>query len=122
MGLAASQAKLLFLTAYKSDLEFRMQSICAQRMGQAMASSSIAQNLSTEYSAMATDTSDASKTQHQRNVDAINAKLQYIQSIDKQLELEQKQIETQHKAAETEVESVKKVIDKNIESSFKAFV
>ena len=37
------------------------------------------------------------------------------------LDLELKQIETQHKAIETEYDSVKKVIDKNIEVSYKIF-
>ena len=44
-----------------------------------------------------------------------------IQAQDKQLELELKQVETQHQAAQTEYDSVKKVIDKNIERSFKTF-
>lgn len=44
-----------------------------------------------------------------------------IQNQDKILDLELKQIETQHKAIETEYDSVKKVIDKNIEISYKIF-
>lgn len=44
-----------------------------------------------------------------------------IQSQDKMLEIELKQVETQHQAAQTEYDSVKKVIDKNIERSFKTF-
>ena len=44
-----------------------------------------------------------------------------VQAQDKKLETDQKQIETQHKAVETEFESVQKVIQSNIESSFKMF-
>ena len=44
-----------------------------------------------------------------------------VQAQDKKLETDQKQIETQHKAVETEFESVQKVIQSNIENSFKAF-
>ena len=44
-----------------------------------------------------------------------------VQAQDKKLETDQKQIETQHKAVETEVESVNKVIQSNIEGSFKMF-
>ncbi len=44
-----------------------------------------------------------------------------LQNQDKQLDLELKQIETQHKALETEYDSVKKVMDKNIDVSFKIF-
>ncbi len=44
-----------------------------------------------------------------------------IQNQDKKLELELDNIETQRSAVTTEVESVQKVIDDNIESSFKTF-
>ncbi len=44
-----------------------------------------------------------------------------LQNQDKMMDLELKQIETQHKAVETEYDSVKKVIDKNIEVSYKIF-
>lgn len=44
-----------------------------------------------------------------------------IQNQDKKLELELDNIETQRSAVTTEVDSVQKVIDDNIESSFKAF-
>lgn len=44
-----------------------------------------------------------------------------IQNQDKMLDLELKQVETQQKAADNEIESVKKILDKNIEKSFKTF-
>ena len=44
-----------------------------------------------------------------------------VQAQDRQLELELKQIDTQHQAVQTEVDSVGKVIQKNIEKSFKIF-
>lgn len=44
-----------------------------------------------------------------------------LQNQDKMLDLELKNIETQHKAIETEVDSVKKVIEKNIEQTYKIF-
>ncbi len=44
-----------------------------------------------------------------------------IQNQDKILDLELKNIETQHKAIETEYDSVKQVIQKNIETSYKIF-
>lgn len=49
------------------------------------------------------------------------ATLASIQSKDKKLELNINQINTEHTAIQTEIESVKKVIDKNIERSFKIF-
>jgi len=42
-----------------------------------------------------------------------------IIAVDKQLELEMKRLETQHQAVQTEIEAVQKVIQKNIEQSFK---
>ena len=57
--------------------------------------------------------------------EAVTAEYEYqsavIQTSDKQLELELKQLDTAHKAIETELEAVKKVIEKNIEKSFKTF-
>jgi len=44
-----------------------------------------------------------------------------LSNQDKMLDLELNQIETQHKAIETEYDSVKKVIQKNIEVSYKIF-
>ena len=44
-----------------------------------------------------------------------------LQSQDKMMDVELRQVETQHQAAQTEYDSVKKVIDKNIERSFKTF-
>lgn len=49
------------------------------------------------------------------------AKSLIIQNQDKMLDLELKQVETQQKAADNEMESVKKILDKNIEKSFKTF-
>lgn len=46
---------------------------------------------------------------------------QFFQSQDKVLELRMKQLDTEHSAIQTEMDSVKKVIDKNVESSFKTF-
>lgn len=46
---------------------------------------------------------------------------QFFQAQDKRLELRMKQLDTEHSAIQTEMDSVKKVIDKNIEGSFKTF-
>lgn len=44
-----------------------------------------------------------------------------IQSKDKRFDLQLQEINTEHEAIQTEIDSVKKVIDKNIERSFKTF-
>lgn len=44
-----------------------------------------------------------------------------VQGQDKRLEMELKNLDTEHKAIETEIDAVKKVIEKNVQGSFKTF-
>lgn len=50
-----------------------------------------------------------------------NLKKERIHGQDKKLELQLKQLDSEHKALETEMESVQKVIQKNVETTFKTF-
>jgi len=59
--------------------------------------------------------------QYQQEVNNANAKTSIIQAQDRTLELKLKQLDTEQEALSTEMESVKKVIDKNIEQTFKTF-
>ena len=56
---------------------------------------------------------------------AVTAEYEYLtdywQQKDKELELELQQIQSEHNAIETEIDSVKKVIEKNVDKSFKTF-
>lgn len=61
------------------------------------------------------------KAEYQKDIENINSKICIIQSEDKKLELKLKDLDTQQQAIQTEIDAVKKVIDKNIESSFKTF-
>lgn len=58
---------------------------------------------------------------YEQTVNSINAKTSIIQQEDKQLELRLRQCDTEQQALSTEMDAVKKVIDKNIESTFKTF-
>lgn len=58
---------------------------------------------------------------YEQSISNINAQIDVIESEDKKLELKLQDLDTQQQALSTEMDSVKKVIDKNIESSFKAF-
>ncbi len=58
---------------------------------------------------------------YQKAIADINAKTERIQQQDRTLELRLKQLDTEQEALQTEMESVKKVIDKNIEETFKTF-
>jgi hypothetical protein len=58
---------------------------------------------------------------YENRIEEINAKTKIIQEQDRTLELRLKQLDTEQKALQTEMEAVKKVIDKNVESTFKTF-
>ena len=50
-----------------------------------------------------------------------NQDMQDLENKDKKLDLELKKLDTEHSALQTEYESVKNVVDKNVENSFKTF-
>jgi len=58
---------------------------------------------------------------YEQEVTSINAKTEVIQEEDKTLELKLRQLDTEQQALSTEMDAVKKVVDKNIESTFKTF-
>lgn len=108
MGFAASQARYLMLTARRSDLEIQGQFINQARMQLANVTGALYQitsNLEPEAP----------------EVQQIQARIAALQTIDKSLELQMKRLETQREAIVTELDAVQKVIQKNIQSSFKTF-
>lgn len=108
MGFAASQARYLILTARKSDLELQGQFINQARMALANITGAlftISANLEPESPAAL----------------ALQARIAAIQTLDKALEMNLRRIEMQRTAVETEISAVKKVIQKNIQGSFKTF-
>lgn len=58
---------------------------------------------------------------YEKKIADINAKTKKLQEQDRTLELRLRQLDTEQEALQTEMEAVKKVIDKNIESTFKTF-
>lgn len=93
MSLAGSQARLIMLTRYTSDLEFGMQMIAQKRSTIAYQ----AQVAAERYPEMG----------------------KQFHLMDKKLEAEMKKLETQHKIAAAEYDSVKKMIDNSIKKDFK---
>lgn len=69
----------------------------------------------------AMETYTAKKAIYEKTVSDINAKTTIIQQQDKTLELHLDQLDTEQQAIQTELDAVKKVIDKNIEETFKTF-
>ena len=61
------------------------------------------------------------KAAYDYQIERINQETKQVQVQDKSLELKMKQLDTEHNAVQTEMEAVQKVIQKNIESSFKTF-
>ena len=59
--------------------------------------------------------------QYDKKLADINAKTSIIHEQDRTLELRLKQLDTEHNALQTEMEAVKKVMDKNVEDTFKTF-
>ena len=108
MGLAASQSRFVSLTARKSDLELTGQQINQSRLQLANVSNDLFNTAST------LDPDSAEAIQIQLRINA-------LQSLDVSLELQLRRVDTQQQAVQTELEAIKKVIDKNIELTFKTF-
>jgi DNA repair ATPase RecN len=108
MGMAASQARYLMLTARKSDLEFTGQQINESRMQLADVTNQLF-NTATSL--------DPNSTQAIQ----IQLRINSLQSLDQALQLQLNRVDTEQKAVQTEMEAVQKIIDKNITSTFKTF-
>lgn len=122
MGLAASQGRFLLLTARKGDLEFQGQQINNQRMTLSEQLSQIQQAI------VALSVPDVSSTNYESEKVVYDAKLaqeeakaEVLHMDDRRLEIFLKEVDTQHNEVQTEIDGVKKVIEKNIESTFKTF-
>ena len=61
------------------------------------------------------------KALYDKAIQETNAKIEIIQTEDKNLELRLKQLDTEQDAIQTEMDAVQKVIEKNTESTFKTF-
>lgn len=108
MGFAASQARLMMLTARNSDLELQGQFINQARL-----------QLANTVGALFTIT--ANLEPESPTSQALQARIAAIQAIDKALDLQLRRLDSQREAIQTELEAVKKVITKNIQSTFKTF-
>ena len=108
MGFAASQARLMMLTARMSDIELQGQFINQARL-----------QLANTVGALFTIT--ANLEPESETVQLLQARIAAIQSIDKALDLQLRRLDSQREAIQTELDSVKKVVTKNIQSTFKTF-
>ncbi|MCR5260520.1 MAG: hypothetical protein K6C94_01655 [Candidatus Gastranaerophilales bacterium] len=60
-------------------------------------------------------------SEYEKTMAQINAKTEVLQQQDKSLELRLNQLDTEQNAISTEMDAVQKVIEKNVESTFKTF-
>jgi len=131
MGLAASQARFLGLTARQNDLEYQVQLVNQQRTNIADETLPIYQeivSLTAPSSANYDLTTAAGQAQYnsaensyQSQLNVYNSQEASFQAQDKILEQQLEQLNTQHNAVQTEIDTVKKIIDKNIDQTFKTF-
>ncbi len=82
---------------------------------------SVAQEYDEQAYNDAMDQYNIDKVKYEKEVADINAKTEELQETDRTLELKLKQLDTEQEALQTELDSVKKVIDKNVENVFKTF-
>ena len=111
-----SSGRFISLTLYETDKDGNV-------LPDKFTTYSLTTNTSTDEDAYndAMNQYNYDQTQYDKKIQDINSKLEIIQSQDKSLELNLKQLDTEENAISTEVEAVKKVISKNVESSFKTF-
>lgn len=142
MGLAASQVRFLDLTARKSNVEYQGQQVNQARTALADQSATLFNRLvaltvptppdasnTSLYPSGANDTAyttayaqyETKLAQYNLEYSVLNAKTEKIQQQDRSLETKLSQLDTDQRAIQTELESVKKVIEKNIENTFKTF-
>ena len=108
MTIAALNCRMLTLTSYKADIEFRLQRIMEKR-----------QYLSYKTIGIATKKSEAMQKEDEYAQYVLEQQENAINAMDKIFEMEQTNIETQQKAAQTELESIQKLLDTNVKSEFK---
>jgi len=128
MGIAASQGRFLGLTARKSDVEFQGQQINQARLNLANQSAAVIAAANANVMPVLSGTSDAEIAAFTASMAAYTAKfnadmtgLAPLQLQDKKLETQLKQLDTEQQSIQTELDAVSKVIDKNIEGSYKTF-
>jgi len=140
MGLAASAGRQHMLTARKSDIEFKVQVINQRRTTLAEQSAQLARAFANSmyqnddpgvlnsglgatmlpgFTSPAPTTGVAGIVQSDVATGWYEQQMAYVQSLDKELELREKDLQTQNKEIETELEVISKVIDKSIERGFK---
>lgn len=130
MAVSVNNARLLFLTARKSDLEYKMTMMINNIQQLANQSAAVLEEKYTAVQNYVTKQTVAGTADAPPTV-SMNANPNYLTDFDVQLaeieaaqsrlDLEQKKLETQHKAVTAEEESVQKTLDNSIKEEFTRF-
>ena len=105
MGFAANQARLMGLISRQRDLELESHFITQHRL--------FLSNAVSTFFNMRAKLEPGSKA-----AQILDARIKSLQQADKTLEMHLNRISSQSKAIEREIGSVRKLISKNIQSSF----
>jgi len=108
MTVAALNCRMLTLTSYKADIEFRLQRTMEKR-----------QYLSYKSIGIASQKAEALQNENKYQQYILEQQENAINAMDKILEMEEKNIQTQQEAASTELESIQKLLSNNIKNEFK---
>lgn len=106
MGMATSQLRLMYLNAYRLDLEYKIQLITEAKM-----------NLSktcTDLINVGTDLSSDDPV-----VKMLEARKERLNQMEKKLDMQLQQYQNKLKMIDTEYGSCESMLQKNIERSFK---
>ena len=106
MGMATSQLRLMYLNAYRLDLEYKIQLITDAKM-----------NLSktcTDLINVGTDLSSDDPV-----VKMLEARKERLNQMEKKLDMQLQQYQNKLKMIDTEYSSCESMLQKNIERSFK---
>jgi len=143
MGLAASQARFLGLTARKSDKEYQGQQINQARTQLADKTDALfegilqnevpnADNYPVNYDNDGNPLNDSDNDGLSDEYEAqlisysiayqnASIEIEQLHIQDRALETRLRAVDSEHNAIQTEMDAVKKVIEKNIEGTFKTF-
>lgn len=105
MGLISSQIRVMFLTLYKSDLEFKIQMLSQTRL-----------QLSAGVNELVSVGTDLDPDSPEMKV--INARQQRLKLVDQQLDTQLTNYQNQLKAVSTEIESAERMANENVKKAF----
>lgn len=106
MGMATSQLRLMYLSAYRLDLEYKIQLITEAKMNLSKTCTDLI-NVGTDL-----DADDPM-------VKKLEARKERLNVMEKKLDMQMQQYKTKLNMINTEYDSCKGILDKSIERSFK---